>query len=278
MKHNNRYSVNFASAKVQTVCSRLALGENRLTRDDFLRTATKDIYYEMKHSGYIEEKEGIVSATSKLKNHMDQTYGIQFSSSASSEHSQKLQDSLKLIPAETIRLHDFSTAPMIQARLNAELAADNSTFRANLEQLRTDYRTEIQEAQELRRHELALTSSRAEYAIKALQYNSDAEHEERMLNILEQDKPYLTPDYEIKLNEDTLSEFISNLRNAAETEDDMHQAELYETAADKLETVEIDAGGTVTVSVEVITDAYGNLELSEHEVYEICSEQVQIFL
>ena len=110
-KSGERYKVNFSNQRTKTAIAYMQLGESRITREELYRLCGKDIFYALKNSGYIKERErGTFIPTQKLKNHVLKQEGKHFSSSASSEHSSSLRSSLDLVPRQALVENRFQSA------------------------------------------------------------------------------------------------------------------------------------------------------------------------
>lgn len=110
-KSNERYKVNFNNARTKKAIAYMQLGESRITREELYSVCGKDIFYALKHSGYIRERErGTFIPTQKLKNQVARMNRSHFSSSASSEHSNALRHSLTLIPSGVLEENRFKSA------------------------------------------------------------------------------------------------------------------------------------------------------------------------
>lgn len=102
-KQNERYKVNFNNERTKAALAYMQLGESRITREELYSLCGKDIFYSLKHNGYIRERErGTFIPTQKLKNHVTRMTGKHFSSSGSSEHSALLRNSLSLVPKSAL--------------------------------------------------------------------------------------------------------------------------------------------------------------------------------
>lgn len=116
-KPNKRYKVNFSNERTKAAVAYMMLGESRITRDELFSICGKDIFYSLKKSGYIKERErGTFIPTQKLKNHISRMDGKHFSSSGSSEHSALLRNSLDLVPRQALIENRFQSAYDIEKR------------------------------------------------------------------------------------------------------------------------------------------------------------------
>lgn len=118
-KSNSRYKVNFKNNRVQTVINYLQLAENKMSREDFIKLGTRDIFYQFKKSHYIQESsKGIFQATKKLRDRIEKQTGSQFGKGSSVQHSKKILEVSKCIPKEIITNRDFKTGTEIEKRFN----------------------------------------------------------------------------------------------------------------------------------------------------------------
>lgn len=116
-KQSERYKVNFSNERTKTAVAYMQLGESRITREELYSLCGKDIFYSLKNSGYIKERErGTFIPTQKLKNHVARMDGKHFSSSRSSEHSTLLRNSLDLVPKQALIENRFQSAYDIEKR------------------------------------------------------------------------------------------------------------------------------------------------------------------
>lgn len=116
-KQGERYKVNFNNAKTKAAVAYMQLGESRITRQELYSICGKDIFYSLKHSGYIRERErGTFIPTKKLKDQVLRMNGKHFSTSASEEHSASLRSSLDLVPKAALTEDRFQSAYDIERR------------------------------------------------------------------------------------------------------------------------------------------------------------------
>jgi len=116
-KSSERYKVNFSNERTKAALAYMVLGESRITREELYSICGKDIFYSLKHSGYIKERErGTFIPTQKLKNHVARMDGKHFASSGSSEHSTLLRSSLNLVPRQALIENRFQSAYDIEKR------------------------------------------------------------------------------------------------------------------------------------------------------------------
>lgn len=116
-KSSERYKVNFNNERTKAAVAYMQLGESRITREELYSLCGKDIFYSLKHNGYIRERErGTFTPTQKLKNHVTRMTGKHFSSSGSSEHSTLLRSSLDLVPRQALIENRFQSAYDIEKR------------------------------------------------------------------------------------------------------------------------------------------------------------------
>lgn len=274
-KSSNRNNVNWNNAKVQAVISYIQLGENRITKAEIMSLANKDIYYQLKNSGYIKESEkGHYIGTKKLHSHVAKLDNSYFSSSGSKEHSQKLRDSLSLLPKSVFERRDFKSSYDIEKQFNRTtlksqeykeslIAMKQNTYEC-LARLNNSYNTALERcASDYEKYNLHLS------------YIKEKEHYESQLSYLSE-KPYLTPDYQVTLTEQERYSFIDNLESYREHLDERSPAyDYYTESINKLKAL---ADGTVTVNIEIITNSYGNREIALHENFEVFTGTPQIFL
>ena len=274
---NDRYKVNFSNARIKSFCATLALGENRMTRDQFDEICTKDNYYALVHSTYIKEEDGIITSTSKLRREIEERYDTRFSTSCSDEHSRLVTDSIqKLIPQSVLTTFNFRTAADIERDFTREENLEDSNYKEKLERIRNEFYEEQERAREA--YERALQESRTEQerAMQELEYARSQEESLVRAHALELDRPFLFPDYEISVTRSELDEIIENLRTE-ETNQEDRTKELYQEAIEKLENIP-SFEGRINISVEIATDSYRNTEFVMHAIYEEVTDTIQIII
>lgn len=213
-KSSERYKVNFSNERTKVALAYIELGESRITRTELYSICGKDIFYALKHNGYIKEREhGTFIPTQKLKNHILKMDGKHFSSSGSSEHSTLLRSSLDLVPRQALIENRFQSGYDIEKRCTIP--------------------------------------------------KSEASH--------------LTPDYQITLTRDELTEYIGNLEAYRDTLPTYTRAyELVDESIQKLSSyTDI---SSLTFNVEIVTSNYGNRELELHREFERLQGTPQIFI
>ena len=213
-KSNERYKVNFSNERTKAAVAYMQLGESRITRKELYSICGKDIFYSLKHNGYIKERErGTFIPTQKLKNHVARMDGKHFASSGSSEHSTLLRSSLDLVPRQALIENRFQSA----------------------------------------------------YDI------------EKHCTIPKSETSYLTPDYQVTLTREELSEYIGNLEAYRDTLPTYTRAyELVEESICKLSSY-TDVS-SLTFNIEIVTSNYGTRELEAHREFERLQGTPQIFI
>lgn len=269
---SDRNRVNFNNPKTKLIVSTLALSENRATKPELISLGNKDIFYSLKNSGFITEKEkGVFCGTAKLHNYLKKTEGKQFASSSSSVHSQAVRNSLKHIPQSVLVNGRYKTGTDINFQ-NRRIAK-SSDYRMKVDVIRNELKSELTKA-ELERNRPCSTEE--EHLRRALQYKAQKESILSRMDWL--DQGCLTPDYQITLTQHQLNEYIANLANYREMLSvDSKAYEVYGNSIDKLKSIPA-FESNVTISVEIITNHYGERELFRHQLFETIEGHPQIFL
>lgn len=274
-KQNNRNNVNWNNPKVQAVVSYIQLGENRITKAEIMSLANKDIYYQLRNSGYIKESEkGHFTGTKKLHTYISKLDNSHFASSGSKEHSQKLRDSLSLIPKSVLERRDFKSSYDIEKQFN-KITLKSQEYKETLQTMKQNIKDSLFKMEAS--YQVGLNACNSEYMRYKLNisYQKEKEHYESQLSYLSE-KPYLTPDYQVTLTEQERYSFIDNLESYREHLDERSPAyDYYTESINKLKEL---PEGTVTVNIEIITSSYGNREIELHENFEVFSGTPQIFL
>lgn len=280
-KHKSkRNKVNWHNPKVKTVVNYLALGENRIEKSDILSLSNKDIFYQLKNSGYIRETtKDMYIGTPKLLRQIKNSNGTLFSSSSSMEHSRALRNSLFLLPKGVIEQQHFHTAPEIEKRFNRTIK-DKPLYKEELSSMIHDCRNQLSNLHKAHSDFYSAPHSAIDSFNETVSYSKQCEELYQSLHILE-NKPYLIPDYQVSLTKEELSEYITNLdRYTRSLEGQSKQMEVYSDSIAKLTELYNQSGAqdTVTFNIEIITDSYGNRELTKHKNFEHFSGTPQIFL
>lgn len=274
-KQNSRNKVNWNNPKVQTVISYIQLGENRITKSEILSLANKDIYYQLRNSGYIKESEkGQLSGTKKLHNHISQIDNTHFASSGSREHSQKLRDSLSLLPKSVLERRDFKSSYDIEKQFN-RTTLKSQEYKEQLQTMKQDTRECLSTLQRSYDTTLARCNSDFERYNLTLSYQNQKEQYESQLAHLN-NKPYLVPDYQVTLTQQERDIYIDNLESYRDTLDERSVSyDYYTESIDKLKSL---PEGTVTLNLEIVTSCYGTKEIELHENFEVFTGTPQIFI
>ena len=270
-----RDKVSWSNPKVSTVVSYLQLGENRITKAELMSLGTKDIFYQLRNSGYIRESSnGTFAGTEKLHRHIKKMDGSHFSSSGSAFHSQKLRDSLSLLPSSVLERKAFKTSFDIEAAFNKK-TLKSQDYRETLQTMKSEIRTNLHSTEVSFKMNLSrCTDDIEEYQLK-LGYLRQRTELESKLSYLE-DKPFLVPDYCVTLSMSERLQYIENLEGYRATLNESSKAySLFTESIDKLRGM---PEGTVTVNVEIATSNYGNRELYLHQCFEQLSGTPQIIL
>ena len=274
-KKKDRNKVNWNNPKIQSVVSYLQLGENRITKTEIMNLANKDIFYQFKNSGYIKESsKGLFIGTNKLHNHVKKQDGTHFSSSASQEHSQKLRDSLSLLPQSVLERKSFKTSYDIESQFNRTVLKSQE-YKETLNIMKQNTRSCLATLESSFEKALQRCNSDYERYNLKLSYLKEKEMYQSQLSYLS-DKPYLIPDYQVSLTEAERAEYIQNLEAYRDTLSEHSKAyDIYTESIEKLKSL---PAGAITLSCEVITNCYGNREMFLHEQFELFSGTPQIFL
>lgn len=276
-KNKSRNKVNFSNPKVQTIISYLQLGENRISKQEILSIGNKDILYQLKNSGYLQQSsKGEFKATSKLHTYVKKTDGTHFSSSSSNSHSRAVRDSLSLLPSSVLERKSYSSSADAE-RYFEKKVKPTQQYKEELYRMKQELKEELMQIED------AYSQSRTKQQSDYDRYCSKMDfihNKESVISRQEwlEEKTYLIPDYQITLTQDELSQYIytlSDYRDCLDT--DCKAYNLYSEAIEKLQNLSC-YEGEVTISIEVITDSYGQRELQLHQNYERLSNTTQIYL
>lgn len=274
-KCKTRNKVSWSNPKVSTVVSYLQLGENRITKAELMSLGTKDIFYQLRNSGYIRESSnGTFAGTEKLHRHIKKMDGSHFSSSGSAFHSQKLRDSLSLLPSSVLERKAFKTSFDIEATFNKK-TLKSQDYRETLQTMRHELHSGLHSLTASLKTGLSnCTDDVEEYQLK-LGYLRQKEELESRLSYLE-DKPYLVPDYCVTLSMSERLQYIENLEGYRATLNESSKA--YSLCTESIDKLKGMPEGTVTVNVEIATSTYGNRQLYLHRCFERLSGVPQIII
>ena len=259
-----RDTVNFSNPKVKTLVAYMMLGENRVRKEEVLQIATKDILYQMKNSGYIKEcSNGIFTATDKLHRYVKEKEGKTFASSGSAEHSDKVRQSLNLLPKEVLQRKDFSTSADVENRFKRYQKTDE--YKEHLQKLKKLHGDNLDAVKE--RHRTFYSTDEVKRYEENIIYEREREKCLISLQYLN-DRVCLTPDYEVTMNRGEVEQYISNLEAYADTLDDTKQYRMYEESIRTLQSMTADESrDSFCFSIEVTTDCYLNREFELHRNY-----------
>lgn len=274
-KNKDRNKVNWNNPKIQAVVSFIQLGENRITKAEIMSLANKDIYYQLKNSGYISETEkGHFSGTQKLHTHIAKQDGTHFASSGSREHSQKVRDSLSLLPKSVLERKAFKSSYDIEKHFN-RTTLKSQEYKETLQMMKQNTKSCLATLEAS--YDKALQRCNSDYDRYSLKlsYLKERELYQSQLNYLS-DKPYLIPDYQVSLTEAERAEYIENLEAYRDSLDENSKAyDIYTESIDKINAL---PEGAVTLCCEITTNCYGNREIFLHQQFELFSGTPQIFL
>lgn len=275
-KGSERNTVNFKNPKTKMIVANLMLGENRITKQEIMEIGNKDIFYQLLHSNYIVEKEkGQFVGTRKLHEYVKQTEGKSFSTSSSFEHSQALRNSLSLLPKEALLNSHYRSSTDIERTFRK--MEKTHEYRERLGVLMNQLDAELVKIENNHNAKVSNSSSEEEILRAKLQYQSQMANVETQKQWLAE-QTYLIPDYEVSLTPAELEQYITNLTDYRNTLDENSKAfHTYSESIEKLKQIPTNQA-EITLSIEIITNAYGNRVISLHKNYEVLSQTNQIFL
>lgn len=276
-KNKSRDKVNFSNPKVQTIVSYLHLGENRISKSEIMTLGNKDVFYALKNSGYIKQlSKDEFHGTSKLHSYVKRTDGTHFSSSASSSHSRAVRDSLSLLPSSVLARRSYRSSTDTE-RYFEKNVMPTQQYKEELYRMKQDYKEELRNIESAYADTQSEQQSDYEKFCSRMDYIHDREAVTSRMEWLE-DKTYLIPDYQITLTQDELSQYINNLSDYRDSLDmDSKSYSFYSESIEKLQGLSA-VEGEITISVEVITDSYGQREFQLHQNFEHLSHTPQIYL
>lgn len=277
-KNKSRDKVNFSNPKVKKIVSYLELGENRITKQEILNLGNKDVFYQLKNSGYIQQcSHGEFKGTSKLHSYIKKTDGRHFSSSASSSHAKSVRDSLSLLPSSVLERKSYSSSADAE-RYFEKKVKPTQQYKEELYRMKQELKEELRQIESA--YQTSKTENQTDYEryCSKMDYLHDRDSVTSQIQWLE-DKTYLIPDYQITLRQDELSQYIETLSDYRDTLDTESNAySLYTESIEKLQVLSSAAEGEITISVEIVTSSYSTREYFLHQSYEILSHTPQIYL
>lgn len=271
-KSKSQRKVNFNNPKVDSIISHMVIAEGRISKSTILKYGNKDILYSLKNEGYIKESsKGMYSPTSKMRKHIQKNTGKHISSSNSLEHSQKIENSLNLVPVSVISNRNYNTAYDIEQYFN-KYVRNSSSYKEIVTATREHINATLTEAYANHKAFVSTTTDDATYFAEKIRFTHERDTLVSQKNIWDSSKPYLIPDYSLTFTQSELDEYISNLRD----EYSICGNELILDTLNKLSS--LDFKDTITIDVEVIGNSYHDRELTMHKNYEILSGRPLIFL
>ena len=270
-KPSDRNRVNFSNAKVKLVSSYLALGENRISKSEIFALSNKDIFYQLKNSGYIKKKNDEFCGTAKLHQHFRANEGKLFASSSSAVHSQSVRNSLSFLPQSVLVNGSYKTSSDIEKQFRR--IAKTPGFRNKLESLKGELKAELAKADAERNKPC---STEEEHLRRELQYKAQKEAILSRMDWLEQG--VLTPDYQITLTQTELNEYLDRLVDFKEMlSEDSKAYEVFSNSIARLKAIP-PSDSSVVISVEIATNHYGERELFRHKLFETIEGHPQIII
>lgn len=274
-KQSNRNNVNWSNPKVQAIINFMQLGENRITKSEIMNLGNKDIMYQLKNSGFIKETEkGQFVGTKKLHSHVCKMDNSHFSSSGSREHSQKVRDSLSLLPKSVLERRAFKSSYDIEKRFD-HTVLKSQAYKETLHAMRQNTKDCIARLQCSYESALQRCTSDFEKFNLRLSYIKEMEHYESQLSYLSE-KPYLIPDYEVTLNENERAEYLDKLQSYRDTLTENTRA--HDFCTESIDKIKSLPEGAITLSIEIATSTYEKKHIFLHEQYEVFSNTPQIIL
>lgn len=272
-KSNSRYNVNFKNNRVQTVINYLQLAENKMSREDFIKLGTKDIFYQFKKNNYIQESsKGIFQATKKLRDKIEKQTGSQFGKGSSVQHSKKILEVSKRIPKEIITNRDFKTGTEIEKRFNQFKSTGEYKYR--IEAMLKSY---IDKIESLNQHHFYVqnsnTISSREKLKENVNYHSALYGLERSASILK-DNPCSIPDFCFNATRGQAEQFIENLKDwGVSTHTNTDKAistikQILETSTEQV----------FNLQIEIITNSYGSVDMERHYNFETITNTKVIYI
>lgn len=268
--------VNFTNRKVQSVISHLSLGEGRITRAEIMELSNKDILYSLKNEGYIKETtKGVYTATKKLRSYVAKTDGTHFASSGSEAHARALRDSLSTLPQSVLASKNYRTSTDVELSFKRKVCS-KPIYQERLQNMLAEKREQLSQIEERYHRNNASQDTISRYT-DHIDYMNHRDRTLSSLRLLESDKPYLVPDYQITLSQTELSEYIDNLTQKRDSlSPDSRNHQLYTESLHTL--YKLTGQGDVVINVEVVTSTYGNREMELHRNFERLTDMPLIFV
>lgn len=276
MSKSKRNKVNFTNRKVQSVVSHLALGEGRITRGEIMELANKDILYQLKNEGYIKEtSKGIYTATKKLRSYVSKTDGTHFASSGSEAHAKALRESLSTLPQSVLASKNYKTSTDVELSFKRNVCS-KPIYQERLQNMLAEKREQLSQIEQRYQRSNVPRDTVSRYTDR-IDYMNHRDRTLSSLRLLESDKPYLVPDYQVTLNQEELSRYIDNLTEKRDSfSSDSRNYELYSQSVQTLSSLV--GQGDVVIQVEVITSHYGSREIELHKNFERLTDTPLIFV
>lgn len=276
---SSRSKVNFQNPKVKAVIRTLELSENRITRQAFMEIGTKDIFYQMKAAGYLtESSKGIYKASPKLISKMEKDYKESFGRSSSPAHSEKINQSLKLLPSSVIAERNFQTGKELEEAFSKFQKTD--TYKEALQNRFEEIR-QAKENLETYHNQMSQSNESPEAKIEEdLFFRRQNDNLNRSLAILD-NQPCHSPDYSFSCTYEESQFYLEQLETYRESFSPFSKEEsIYTKAISKMSSLlsTYHPGDTITWNIEIITNSYGAVDMEQHANYELLTGQPVLYL
>lgn len=270
MAEKNRYRINWSSHKVKMILSSFELGEGRMDKNHFMEVATKDIYYQMKHNGYIKNNGNNIVVTTKLRNHIKKHYSSSISSSNSIEHSRQCMDVISLFPKSILINHSFETQSVLEKRFRREIK-NNSNCKQRINEMKEAYKSKLD----------SLGGADDIATIR------EKEFYESHISMLEQNQFHVS-DMKLFFTYEEIEELKNNIQlriDELKNCDDryhLNEIERYSNFGKQIENVILQSENAndsqmIEVCIEVCTSNYHEREIFQHEAYAYITNQNIIY-
>lgn len=277
MAKTKRNKLNLATnKKAQAVVSHICLGEGRITRTEIMELSNKDILYSLKNEGYIKEtSKGVYAATKKLRTYVTNTDGFRFASSGSEAHAKALRESLSLLPQSVIASKNYKTSTDVELSFKRNVCS-KPVYQERLQKMISQKREDLSQIEE-RYHKGNISKDAVSRYSNRIDYMNHRDKTLSSLRLLESDKPYLVPDYQVTLNQEELSRYIDNLTEKRDSfSSDSRNYEFYTQSIQTLSSLV--GQGDVVIQIEVVTSHYGSREIELHKNFERLTDTPLIFV
>lgn len=278
-KKKKTESLNLKNPKQLSLIHSFAVAEGRLSKEQILKEANKEIFYRMKNSGFIKETvkgSGIFKATGKLQSLVKKTEGIQFSVGCSSKHSAKITKAVSYLPQSVVAEGRFESGYALKQEMSAY--KQTKGYQNKIEQMQKSVLRERKQIEARYQERRGNAENGAERYQAGIDYKADIADNQMKQDIIFSDNPLYVPDFKVTLQREEAEELLRNMKNSM---DELEQGKEYaflEQNVGKMEEILKTGEENLEVYFEVVTDSYGKRELEMHRNYEQVMEREVLYI